>query len=54
MNSYRSDPSMQIQISEGYVNLATEANAEVVPVGSIWHKVRQTYPQLELYHDDKH
>ena len=52
--SYRDNPGMQDEISEVYKNLATKTGAETVPVGSIWANVRSKYPDLNLYHDNKH
>jgi hypothetical protein len=52
--AYQSNPLMQPTITKGYLNLAHELNAKVIPVGPIWIKARALRPDLNLYFDDKH
>ncbi|AEM69588.1 hypothetical protein Murru_0537 [Allomuricauda ruestringensis DSM 13258] len=52
--AYKSNPLMQETITQGYMDLATELNAKVFPVGPVYMKARTFRPDLELYFDDKH
>jgi hypothetical protein len=52
--AYKSNPLMQPAITKGYLELAHELNAKVIPVGPIWMKARNLRPDLNLYFDDKH
>lgn len=52
--AYKSNPLMQPTITKGYLDLAHELNAKVIPVGPIWMKARELRPDLKLYFDDKH
>ncbi|UOB18538.1 hypothetical protein [Abyssalbus ytuae] len=52
--AYKSNPLMQETVTNGYIQLAKELNAQVFPVGPIWMKSRNLRPDLELYFDDKH
>jgi hypothetical protein len=44
--------AMQGQIDQGYLRLAGEANAMVIPVGMAWSKAFHQYPDLSLWQDD--
>jgi hypothetical protein len=44
--------SMQNQIGYGYLAIARELQAPVVPVGSAWLVVRRQYPALDLWQAD--
>ena len=52
--AYKSNPLMQSTITKGYSDLATEINAEAVPVGPVFAKLRQLRPDIDLFFDDKH
>lgn len=52
--AYESNPSMQLKITEGYLNLAKEAGADFVPAGPLFEQARKLNPDLNLFHDDKH
>lgn len=52
--AYKSNPLMQPAITKGYLELAHELNAKVIPVGPIWMKARNLRPDIDLYFDDKH
>ncbi|TNE66471.1 MAG: hypothetical protein EP344_02460 [Bacteroidetes bacterium] len=52
--AYASNPLMQGALTEGYAKLATEMQADVIPVGPLWTSVRQLRPDLDLFFDDKH
>ena len=52
--AYKSNPLMQGTITKGYIDLATELNAKVLPVGPVYMKARTLRPDLEFYFDDKH
>ena len=52
--AYKSNPLMQALITKGYQDLANEINAEIVPVGPVFEKLKHLRPDIELFFDDKH
>ena len=46
------DPFMIDQIAEQYTQLATQINAQLVPVGLAWQKSRMLRPNLQLFDPD--
>lgn len=51
LNDYE---SMQLQINQGYLDIAKELNTPVAPVGYVWSEVMKENPQLELWVDGRH
>ena len=49
--SERNNPEGQKAMSEAYRELASKTDATVCPVGDIWWKIKETYPD-ELYFED--
>ncbi len=45
-------PETQRIISKGYEKLGKKQKIEVVPVGVIWSKIREKYPEYHLFVDD--
>jgi hypothetical protein len=45
-------PTMQSDLLLGYAAIAAELNVPVSPVGLVWMKVRERYPDLELWQSD--
>jgi hypothetical protein len=45
-------PEQQTVISGVYTSIGQEVEATVVPVGRIWAKIQQQYPQWDLYDTD--
>jgi hypothetical protein len=52
--AYQSNPLMQKQITEGYLELAKRTGAEFVPAGPLFEQVRKWRSDMDLFHDDKH
>ena len=52
--AYKSNPTMQTKITEGYKKLAKATHSDYVPAGPLFAKVRAERPDLELFFDDKH
>jgi hypothetical protein len=44
--------AMQEQLNQGYLGLAGETNAMVIPVGPAWSNAVHQYPDLSLWQDD--
>ena len=44
--------SMQMEINEGYMEIAEELDVTIAPVGSAWLTAVQQYPELNLWRDD--
>lgn len=44
---------MQQRLRETYLDMATENNASVAPVGMAWKKVREDFPSIGLYTSDE-
>ncbi len=42
----------QEKIRESYVEISSETNGLIVPVGLAWERMRREYPKLNLYHLD--
>jgi len=49
MNNYE---SMQMQIDNGYIQIAQELNVLLAPVGYAWQTAVQGHPELNLWQDD--
>ncbi len=52
--AYKSNPIMQKQITEGYLELSKRTGAPYVPAGPLFEQARKWRPDMELFHDDKH
>lgn len=52
--AYKSNPLMQVKISEEHEKLAKDTGALLVPGGSVFQQARAWRPDLELFFDDKH
>jgi hypothetical protein len=52
--AYKSDPSMQPEITKMYKKLSQITNSDYVPCGPIFEKTIQENPKLNLFFDDKH
>ena len=50
--SEKNNPQGQAIMSESYEELAEKIDANVCPVGMVWWKVKEKYPEDELYFDD--
>lgn len=46
--------NMQLEINQGYSEIAEELKAPVAPVGYAWHLAMRNNPQLNLWVDDRH
>lgn len=46
------DPYMQTELTETYLKLAAQIEAEVVPVGLAWQRARELRPGFPLYDSD--
>ena len=49
LNDYE---SMQMQLNEGYEEIAQELDVTIAPVGSAWFTAVQEHPELNLWRDD--
>jgi len=45
--------SMQLRIERQYLIFADKLNTGVSPVGMVWKEVRESVPELNLYHEDR-
>ena len=45
-------PENQRNMIDTYTKLAEESGAILAPIGRIWQKVRERYPEIELYYKD--
>lgn len=52
--AYKSDPSMQPEITRMYQKLCQETGADCIPCGPLFEATRRQRPKLDLFHDDKH
>ncbi len=52
--AYKSNPLMQKQITESYVELSKRTGAGFVPAGPLFEQVRKWRPDMDMFHDDKH
>lgn len=52
--AYKSDPSMQPEITRMYQNLCDQTGADCIPCGPLFAEARKKRPELNLFHDDKH
>lgn len=52
--AYDSNPLMQENIGKSYIELGTNTNVKVVPVGTIFMEAQKARPDLKMYFDDKH
>lgn len=50
--SGRSPKNMQNRISSSYADVADETPAIVIPIGNIWQKFKNDFPNIELYSTD--
>ena len=46
------NPLMQATITEAYIDLAKEINAEIIPVGLAWKLAKELRPNIDLYDPD--
>lgn len=46
--------NMQLEIIQGYAEIASELNVPIAPVGHAWFIARKNNPQLQLWLDDRH
>jgi hypothetical protein len=52
--AYKSDPSMQEEITRMHIKLSKSVKAQYVPCGPILAEARNKWPELNFFHDDKH
>jgi hypothetical protein len=52
--AYKSNPLMQKQLTDAYLELSKQTGAGFVPAGPLFEQVRELRPDMELFHDDKH
>ena len=45
--------SMQMRIESQYLRFADKLNTGVHPVGMVWKEVRESNPEINLYHEDR-
>ena len=48
----RQRPETQAALTEAYINLATDLQAGIAPVGMAWKAVHRVVPDFDLYHHD--